>query len=306
MEIFFTQQYYLALLIILPIMILIHFISIKLKKKDALRFANFDALARIKGIDIYSKNLTILVLSCLIFFLLVSSLSGATVRLNKAMSNFSFVIAIDSSQSMGANDINPSRIEAAKRTALSFVDSAPLGTRIGVVSFSGNAIIEQLVTDDVSLVKAAIPRISITDASGTDVREAVVTSVNLLINEPNKAIILLSDGQINVGTIDQAVDYAARYGVVVNTVSIGTKEGGQTPYGFSKIDESSLKALSYNTGGNYTEGVDSTKLEEAFSSSLDLKTGPVSINLSRYLILVSLILLVFEYVLINTRYRVFP
>ena len=306
MEIFFTQQYYLTLLAVIPIMILIHFVSIRLRKKQALRFANFDALARIKGIDLYSKNLTILALSCLIFFLMVSSLSGATLKLNKSVSNFSFVIAIDSSKSMEANDISPSRIEAAKKNADSFIDMAPLGTRIGIISFSGNAIIEQTVTDDKSLIKSAISNINITEFGGTDAREAIVTSINLLANDENKAIIFLSDGQLNVGNIDQAISYAKNNNVVINSVSIGTIEGGQTSYGFSKIDEASLKALAYNTNGNYTAGTDSNSIENAFSNSLDLKVGPVSINLSKYLIFAALIFLLIEYILINTKYSVFP
>jgi len=306
MEIIFTRTEYLIFLFLVPLIILIHFVSIKIKKKQALKFANFDALARIKGIDIYSKNITILVLSCFVVILIILSLAGAVVKVEKSVSSFSFVLAIDSSKSMEATDMSSNRMDAAKKTSVLFVGNAPVETKIGVVSFSGSALIEQTVVSDKSLIKGAINDIKITSIGGTDITEAVVTGVNLLVGEENGAVIILSDGQINTGKVDYAIDYASENNVVVNTIAIGTAEGGNTSYGFSKMDENSLRAISLGTKGRFAAASNEDELKKAFEDMILLKTGRASVDISRYLLIVALILFFVEYGLINTKNRIFP
>ncbi len=306
MNLIFAQPAYLALLLFIPIIILIHFISIKITKKRTLKFANFNALSRITGLDLYSKNVTILALTCIIVVLSVLALAGTTMVITKTVSKFSFVIAIDSSQSMGANDFYPTRLDAAKNTALSFLDSLPFGTKVGILSFAGSSVIEQTVTDDKGLLRAAIININISDVGGTDIYEPVVTGVNLLVNEDTKALIILSDGQINTGSLEYAANYANRYHAIINTISIGTRQGGQTSYGLSQVDEQSLQYLAYNTGGNYSTAENSDKLAQAFQNALNQKQAVVPIDVSKYLLLIALLLFLIEYILINTRYRTFP
>jgi len=306
MNITILQPNYLSFLFVIPIFILIHFISIKLNRRRAIRFANFDAIARIRGIDLYSKNIWILILSSLIAVLMVFSIAGTLLNIEKKTTDFSFVLVIDSSKSMDANDLQPNRIEAAKKAAISFVDSAPIETRIGVESFSGNAIIEQTVSDDKSLVREAISRINITSVGGTDIYEAIITGTNLLVDEKSGSIILLSDGQVNTGSIDDAINYANRYNVVINTIAIGTKEGGSASFGLSKLDEDSLKAISFNTHGSYSNAANENELIDAYSNIMDLKVGPASINISKYLLIAALVIFILEFALINTKYRIFP
>jgi len=302
----FTNPTYLFLLVIIPLIVFIHFFSLRHKGGAALKFANFEAISKISGIDVYSKNLVILILTILISVLLIFSVSGCIINRTMSASSFSFVIAIDSSTSMDANDIYPDRITAAKETALDFVDSSPMGTRFGVISFSGNALIEQGMTQEKSMVKNAINNIDLSLVSGTDLYEGIVTSTNLLSAEEAGVIILLSDGQINVGNLDDAVDYANMNNVLIQSIGIGTLEGGNTSYGMSKIDEDSLKAVAYNTNGNFFRATNKNELIEIFNSILDYKVRNVSVEISNYLIIISLLLFIFEYFLINTRYRVFP
>jgi len=221
-------------------------------------------------------------------------------------SEFSFVLAIDSSQSMGANDFFPSRIDAAKDIAIQFVRSTPIGTRIGVVSFSGNSFIEQEVSDEKSAVIDSIKSINLQEVGGTDVQEAVVTSTNLLNDESNRAIILLSDGQINTGGLEESIEYAKKKNVIIHTISIGTSEGGLASYGVSKVDEDTLKALSYNTGGNFSTSTDRSSLSDAFEGIISLKVSKVGINFSKYLAVSALLLFIIIFVLANTRYKAIP
>ena len=113
-EISFIKPSFLFLLALIPLIILIHFVTLRRKRSHALNFANFEAIARIKGVDLLSKNIFVLILTTIISLLLILSLSGLTLHRTVFASSFSFVVAIDSSRSMEANDFSPNRIEAAK------------------------------------------------------------------------------------------------------------------------------------------------------------------------------------------------
>jgi len=298
----FVRPQYLFLLFLIPLFFIIHFFSLGNKKTIALRFANFEAISRIQGIDFFSKNIVNLFLNITIIFLLILAVGGMRVNVIKESSDFSFVLAIDSSYSMVADDVSPNRITASKLTAIDFVDSAPLGVKIGVVSFSGSSVIKSVLTQDKTALKSAIKNINAEEIGGTDIFEAVVTSSDLLREDNAKAIILLSDGQINVGDIEEILYYANKNKVLVHTIGIGTKEGGSIGYAMSKMDEDTLKSLAYSTGGIYFSAQDSGDLAEAFSEILKLTTKDVSIDLENYLILIVIVLITLEFFLSNTKY----
>ena len=306
MGVSFTHPQYLILLAILPVFVFIHFFALRHKNSYALGFANFEAIARIKGITLYSKNITILVLNILIALLMIFSVAGFTITKVIPTSTFSFVIAIDASSSMDADDMPPSRIDVAKKTAIEFVEAVPAGTEIAVISFSGNSFIEQDLTQDKSLLRRAISNIETSSIGGTDLYEAIITSTNILKSAPAKSVILLSDGQINVGGIGQAIDYANENDVIVHTIAIGTKKGGKTSFGISKLDEKSLQSIAYSTEGKYFRAYNEEELSKIFKEILDLKIKKVSFNLSRHLLLAAIGLFLLEYFLVNTRYRIFP
>ena len=100
----FTHPQYLLFLFLIPIFFMIHFFSLSNRKKVALKFANFDAISRIMGVDFFSKNVIILFLNSIIILFLVFALSGLTMHTTRESSSFSFVLAMDTSQSMEAND----------------------------------------------------------------------------------------------------------------------------------------------------------------------------------------------------------
>ncbi len=302
----FDRPTYLLLLVFVPLIILVHFITLRKKRTNALMFANFEAIAKIKGVDLLSKNIFVLIATILVLFCLVFSLAGAKVIRSTYSSSSSFVIAIDTSESMEATDFSPTRFEGAKKAALSFVDLTPPGTKIGIISFSGNSFIEQIPSEEKSKVKSAIKNIPLSEIGGTDIGEAIITSSNILASEPAKSLIIISDGRINVGNIQEAIDYAIEKEVIIHSIAIGSEEGGETSYGLSKVDQDSLKAIAYNTEGVFYLVQDQEELEQAFFSIIDLKLKNVSTDLSAELLVVAILLFVIEYVLVNTKYRIIP
>lgn len=301
MYISFTHPGNLWFLFAIPILIFLHFFSLKSIKKSSLKFANFEAISRIKGIDIYSKNIFVLILDILFVSLLIMAVSGLTIHKEVDASSFSFVIAIDNSESMSAVDLPPDRISAAKETAIDFVSNLPFETYVGVLSFSGSSKIEKELIKDKQELKAVIEEIELSSEGGTDIYDAVLNSEAILRDRDNKAIILLSDGQINIGNIKEAVDYGIDNQIIIHTIGVGTVEGGSASFGMSKLDEESLKSLAYSTGGSYFRAEDKTALKNSFDSIVGKTRKLGSINLSLYLIMTGIILFLIKQFLVGIR-----
>ena len=299
MHISFTHQIYLLFLFVIPIFIFLHFFGLKTIKGRSLKFANFEAIARIKGIDLYSKSILLLIFNIFLVVLLVLALSGFTLNKEVGASSFSFVIAIDNSESMSAVDIAPNRLGAAKETAIDFIESLPFESYVSVLSFSGESKIEQGLSKNKQAIKFAIDSVELSDVGGTDVYEVVLNSARILKEQDEKAIILLSDGQINVGEVNDAVDYALANNILIHTIGIGSVEGGETSYGFSKLDEDSLKSLSYNTEGIYFNVKSKQELENSFSQIVGVTRRLGEINLSAYLIILVIILFIVKQFLLS-------
>ncbi len=305
MDITFSNPELLVFLFLIPLAIMIHFFSINWKKKKALKFANFKAISNVTGIDFFSKNISLLIISCLIIFFLAFSISGATLHMTREITNSSFVIVIDNSQSMSASDLEPDRMEFSKKVAANMVDIMPEKTRIGLISFGAYTSIDHEIDDDKSSIKDKIEEIEISRIGGTDFYEGIVTSSNLLYGEESKSTILFSDGQVNIGDVEDSIRHAINNNIVVHTVAIGTEEGGEAIYGSSKLNRETLKALSYQTGGIFMEGSEG-EINEKFEGILEVSEGRVGINIGIYLIIISIILFTLLFILINLKYDFLP
>jgi len=299
MYISFTHQLYLVFLFIIPILIFLHFYSLRNLGGNSLKFANFEAIARVKGIDLYSKKLFALFFNVFFVLFLVLALSGLTLHKQMDVSSFSFVIAIDSSQSMTAIDLEPNRISAAKEAAIDFVNALPYESMVGVLSFSGESKIEQELTSNKQEIKKSIENIQVSSVGGTDINEAIKNSIKMLRKDKNKAVILLSDGQINVGNLDDIIDYANEEAAIIHTIGIGTVEGGEVSFGLSKLDEDSLKSLAYNTGGEFFNVKNSETLKSSFKGLITTTSRLVAINLSFYLLMIVIALFVLKQYLVS-------
>jgi len=311
MNITFTDPVYLRLLIVVPIIIVFHFYSLNYKRRRALKFANFNAIERVTGTELISKNIVLLYTNVIIAIILICSAAGMSIWYKEPVSTYNYIIAIDSSKSMEANDFLPSRLEVAKTTAINFVRMLPRTTNVGVISFSGSGFIEQVPTKELDKVINAIRSIEIRIIGGTDIGEAVVTGTNLLATVPDtrtKSIILLTDGQLNVGPeLSDIIDYAKKNKVVIYTIGMGTLKGGELKEGgFSKIDEDVLSSLAYNTGGKFYLANSSEAIENAYLDIFKPKMMTIPHNLSGFLAILAIFLLVVQWWLSNMKYGGLP
>ncbi|WP_341730136.1 VWA domain-containing protein [Brooklawnia sp.] len=171
------------------------------------------------------------------------------------------VITIDISRSMRAQDVSPSRIEAAQTAAKEFVDMVPSTFNIALVTFSGTAQIATPPTTDRTALKAAIDAIELEPA--TAIGEAIYTSLDALLLAPPDpdhpdepapgAIILLSDGYTNIGRDSgEAATVAKEQNVPIYTIAYGTaggyvyEEGVRVPV---PVNHAELALVAKNSGG---------------------------------------------------------
>ncbi|NIO20649.1 MAG: VWA domain-containing protein [Candidatus Aenigmarchaeota archaeon] len=291
-------------------MVLAHYLSLRFTRRKALKFANFPAIESITGKKILSKNYTLLILRLATLCLLIFSVAGTTLWYEGQTSEFDFMLAIDSSGSMMATDYTPNRLDAAKGAALLFVDNLPERSNVGIVSFAGVSFIKQKPTSDLGKIVGAIENISIEPVGGTAIGSAIITSSNLLSeSEQAKVLILLTDGQNNVGpSIETAIEYANENYITVNTIGIGTEEGGGFPNltFVSKLDPNTLKLISNSTGGKYYGARNETALSEAYKEIALSSIQKLSTNLSLLFLFLAIILLFLEWGLANTKYRTLP
>jgi Ca-activated chloride channel family protein len=306
--IIFIKPQYLMLLFVIPLMVFVHVSSIVGAKKRAVKFANFEAIKRVSGVEMFSKNLTILYLNIAIVVLLVFSMSGMSFTKQVETSAVSFVLAIDSSRSMGATDMLPTRLDAAKIAAIDFLKMIPEKTRMGIVSFAGTITIEQEITDETVLLEKAINQIEIKTTGGTNAFDALITASNVLINEDAKSIIFISDGNINVNELQSIIDYNQKNNIVVHSLGVGTEIGGEEAElgGFFTASEEGMKIMAEKTGGKYYHVSNVEDFYSAMRDMIEITKKIAVFNMSLYLDLAAMVLLILTFFLVNTRYRTLP
>ena len=278
----------------------------------ALKFANYSVIEKITGKRIISKNWILLFVRLIILSCLILSAAGATYWFNSRGSDFDYGLAIDVSASMTADDYTPNRLGAAKQAALDFVDIAGAGTKIGIITFTGTTFLKQRLGDDISSTKKTIEEIRIESVGGTAIGDTLVTGSNLFFSgdeERDNILVLLTDGQSNVGLDPgEAIPFLLDNNVLVYTVGIGTLEGGNFvgDVGVSRLDEETLKFIAIETGGRYFHADNSDQLKDAFGEIAQLRLKRVSKDLTLIFLLTSVVLLLIEWGLMNTKYRSLP
>jgi Ca-activated chloride channel homolog len=208
------------------------------------------------------------------------------------------ILAMDVSGSMAATDVAPSRLDAAKQAALSFINAQPDSVDIGVVAFQQGGLEAVLPTSDHATALAAVRRL--TAGGGTSLGDAVLASLSAITRKvvtigrdgsapnigywPSATIVLLSDGQDEAGATsagtgadsdtDAATSVAEKAGVHIDTVGVGTTTGTTVDVDgyhlFTALDQAALKSISQATGGTYHPASDASELD-GIASSINLR-----------------------------------
>lgn len=194
------------------------------------------------------------------------------------------VLAIDTSLSMQATDVAPSRVEAAQAAAVNFVDTVPDGVAVGVVGFDGQARELIAPTTNLDAVRRTIERARL--GEGTAIGEAVFVGVEAIraatdrldpdaVPAPDEpaagTIVLLSDGETTAGRPnDEAAAEARAQGIAVHTVAFGTDAGTITDPTTGEqvnvpVNRAALAELARATGGQALRAETADELGQVYA-----------------------------------------
>ena len=205
------------------------------------------------------------------------------------------VMAIDISASMLSRDLQPDRLEAAKKVASDFVAKRE-SDNIGLVIFAGEGFTLLPMTTHQATLLNTIHEISINmlDADGTAIGDGIATAINRIKDgkAKSKSIILLTDGTNNSGVVAPltAAEIAQKEGIRIYTIGLGTRGTAETPYaqGFGgellykpmpvTIDEESLKKVAQTTGGKYFRATDNDVLTSIFNEIDKLEKTKIDVK----------------------------
>jgi len=189
------------------------------------------------------------------------------------------ILAMDTSRSMKATDVQPTRLDAAREAARAFLAQVPDKFRVGVVSFSTRAAVGVPPTEDRALVEAALDNLF--PGEGTAIGDAVALAVRLGNRQvpegevvPPRSILLISDGARDGGAIEPsaAAREAREQGIPVHAVLVGTPDGvveETLTGGFRQIirvppSPETLTELSAATGGEFYTALDDQELSAVY------------------------------------------
>ena len=226
--------------------------------------------------------------------LLGFALARPTARITLPERQGTVILAFDVSNSMGASDVEPTRLAAAKAAARAFVEKQPSSIRIGVVAFGGSAVTVLRPSSVKQEALDAIDRLSV--SGGTSLGQGLYTSLSTIAGKPividpkalssdvgtidigyypSSAIVVLSDGE-NTDRPDPLTlaKVASTAGVKIDTVGVGTQEGTVVQVdGFNvatALDPKLLTEIADVSDGHYHEASDAASLASVYKS-IDLQ-----------------------------------
>jgi len=172
------------------------------------------------------------------------------------------MIALDVSNSMNAEDIRPSRLERSKQAIYRLIDKLE-GDRIGLIVFAGQSYVQLPITTDYSAAKLFLSTIStdMVPTQGTAIGNAIEMAVESLGDsvKHNSAIIVITDGENHEDDPVTAAAEAAKKGVVVHAIGMGSNDGAPVPVyrGGNKIG-----FLEDNSGNTVISKLDQFSLQD--------------------------------------------
>ncbi|NJM08956.1 VWA domain-containing protein [Candidatus Gracilibacteria bacterium] len=179
------------------------------------------------------RNL-LLLLQLLLLFLLVFALARPFIR-TTGITGRNLIVIIDHSASMGATDVPPSRLEAAKEQAIRLIDQLPDEGRATIIAGGGEMQVPASATSDRRELRNAINSITLATGGGSDLAQALTLASALAAREDQSEVAIISDGNV---AIPENIKVPATVqffpigrnddNVAVSAIALQPSAGGQT------------------------------------------------------------------------------
>jgi Ca-activated chloride channel family protein len=288
----------LPLLAIVPLTVAAYVVLERRRARYAVRYTNLAVLASVVDEQRAWRRWVPPALFFLALSAALLSLARPQVTVAAHREDANVILTIDSSGSMFAKDVPPTRMGAAQEAVRRFLDKLPDRYRVGVVTFSSEAQVIAPLTRDRQVVRDAVDYLY--PGRGTAIGDALARSVDLargatgtetgapaptgetpavqapLNDDPDQpvtAILMLSDGSQTEGILQpfEGAQLAKAAGIPVYTVALGTPEGTVTfnRFGFSRTipvppDPATLQEIATDTDGEFYAAVSSARLNKVY------------------------------------------
>jgi Ca-activated chloride channel family protein len=280
----FAWPFMLIGLVIVPIVLALDLLARRRRARYAIAFTNVDVLRSVVSKTPPWRRYLPLAFLLAALAALVIGLARPERAVSVARKQATVTLAMDTSGSMVAKDVAPTRLGAATSAAQQFVDALPSSYKVSLVPFATTASVAVSPTEDHSEVKTALQRLRAN--GGTAIGDAITLA--LAVGRPageaaghpppagsagsGRVILLLSDGSNSAG-IDPsyAAAQAKAEGVKVYTVAFGTPNGVISAGNFGQIvsvppDPAALKQVAQETGGQFFTASDADTLRRVYEN----------------------------------------
>jgi Ca-activated chloride channel homolog len=278
----FQAPLLLLTLVAVPLVAVIYALIQRRGRKFAIVYTNVDVLAAVAGRS-YTRHLPALfALLALAALLIAIARPQRTVAAERREATV--ILVFDTSGSMLATDVQPTRLQAAQLAGNAFVDKVPDGFRVGVISFGSSAQQLSEPTTDKPRVKATIDSLAVKGATAMgDALKLAINNARVPIPDGlggerrlPAAIVLLGDGASTRG--DDPIDVVQdtkKYKIPVYTVALGTQNGvlthtdpntGATTSERVPPDLLTLQDIARDTGGQFFATADARRLQTVYAN----------------------------------------
>jgi Ca-activated chloride channel family protein len=285
----FLAPWRLVLLIVPAALLAAYVIMQRRRTQYAMRFTNVDLLDSVAPDKPgWRRHLAA---AGLVAGLVFASMAAARPALASEQADKGAVVmvAIDTSLSMQATDVTPSRLAAAQAAARQFLTTMPKDTRVGLIAFDGQVtVLAQPTTDHAavaqqldnlrlgegtaigSAVEASVQAVKAATANNANNANDTTTTTTPASTTPNATIVVLSDGETTVGVPnDTAAQEAAQAGIPVNTIAFGTPNGSVSVGGGQQVqvpvNGAALARIAQQTNGQAFTAQSAGELQSVFN-----------------------------------------
>ncbi|MDY8138764.1 VWA domain-containing protein [Aquimarina sp. 2201CG5-10] len=229
------EKIYFWLLIGIPILILLFIGVLVWKKTTQKRFADATLLKKLSpNQSMFKSILKIIVISLALACLVVALVNpkvGTKLETVKR-EGVDVVFAIDVSKSMLAKDIAPNRLEKSKQLVTQIINNLA-SDRIGIIAYAGSAFPQLPITTDYGSAKMFLQAMNtdILSSQGTAINEAIELAKTYYNDEEqtNRVLFIVSDGEDHEGNARIIAEEAAKEGIKIFTIGVGSEKGGPIP-----------------------------------------------------------------------------
>lgn len=231
----FGEPLYLYLLIVVPILAAFYFYSNYRRRRRLKEYGDMELLKRLMPeVSKYRPDVKfwlLLAAMVMVIFMLAQPQFGSKMETVKRQ-GIETVVALDISNSMLAQDVAPSRLEKSKKLISRLVETFN-NDKVALIVFAGEAFTQLPITSDYVSAKMFLETISpsLISTQGTDIRAAINLAMKSFT--PNdgvgRAIVLITDGENHEGGAIEAAQEAAKKGIHVFVLGVGSPDGSPIP-----------------------------------------------------------------------------